>query len=531
MSPKLVTVGRNWDNLTKQQQTAAKSAIVSINAMQKRADKFISSTLKWGAALAGSAIGLGFAEAFNLEGYRSQLETATKDTQRAAEVMSYSINLANVTPFEGGEMASAAAALEMASLKTETYLTTLGDTAAGANRKISEVQSGFIKAFSTGDITEFLKSINVSSAAFKEFTRENKLSTSSLEDTQVALKRFLDERFGGGMAKLATTTKGAWSTITGVTKSALAQIVGMGTDGTVRVGSALDFLRGKAVDFSNLLVQYQQDGTIQHIAEEVGGVLSMVWDIGERVFSTLYKYKELVGGFMLFAGAIWAIEKAMTAYKTITAVAAAVTKLFGGALAATPVGVIATILGLVGAGVLWASTADEATAANKDLVNSIDELDRKQNGNGQPKNTSNGLLTDEQLKKAKNLRNKADQEEGFMGWFGHAVAAGYEIKSFLGNVGKAIGDAGSAFISSFSSNQYANGTQYHTGGVALVGERGPELVELPSGSRVTTAERTAKARGQVTVNNYITINGAERSDEEIADMVARRIIEETEYAW
>ena len=78
---------------------------------------------------------------------------------------------------------------------------------------------------------------------------------------------------------------------------------------------------------------------------------------------------------------------------------------------------------------------------------------------------------------------------------------------------------------------YANGTQYHTGGLALVGERGPELVNLPSGSRVTSAENTAKLGGQTVVNNFISINGAQKSDEELANIVAKRIIEETQNAW
>jgi len=37
---------------------------------------------------------------------------------------------------------------------------------------------------------------------------------------------------------------------------------------------------------------------------------------------------------------------------------------------------------------------------------------------------------------------------------------------------------------------YADGTDYHPGGVALVGERGPELLRLPRGSQVTPNSRT-----------------------------------------
>ena len=51
---------------------------------------------------------------------------------------------------------------------------------------------------------------------------------------------------------------------------------------------------------------------------------------------------------------------------------------------------------------------------------------------------------------------------------------------------------------------YANGTYNHVGGYALVGEKGPEIVELPRGSRVYP-NGTGPQMG--TVNNYsITIS-------------------------
>ncbi len=42
---------------------------------------------------------------------------------------------------------------------------------------------------------------------------------------------------------------------------------------------------------------------------------------------------------------------------------------------------------------------------------------------------------------------------------------------------------------------FASGTNFAPGGMALVGERGPELVTLPRGSRVNTASETANMLG------------------------------------
>jgi len=54
---------------------------------------------------------------------------------------------------------------------------------------------------------------------------------------------------------------------------------------------------------------------------------------------------------------------------------------------------------------------------------------------------------------------------------------------------------------------YASGTNYHPGGKALVGEEGPEIVELPRGSKVYTAQKTRQmlsdnSGGEQTTNNY-----------------------------
>ncbi len=54
-------------------------------------------------------------------------------------------------------------------------------------------------------------------------------------------------------------------------------------------------------------------------------------------------------------------------------------------------------------------------------------------------------------------------------------------------------------ISNFASKipGFADGTDFAPGGIALVGERGPELVNLPRGSQVTPNDRTEKMLGSI----------------------------------
>jgi hypothetical protein len=46
---------------------------------------------------------------------------------------------------------------------------------------------------------------------------------------------------------------------------------------------------------------------------------------------------------------------------------------------------------------------------------------------------------------------------------------------------------------------YAGGTNFHPGGLAVVGERGPELVDLPRGSRVLTNQKSFGTRQRMEI--------------------------------
>ena len=65
------------------------------------------------------------------------------------------------------------------------------------------------------------------------------------------------------------------------------------------------------------------------------------------------------------------------------------------------------------------------------------------------------------------------------------------------------------------------------GNMNLVGEKGPELVKLPAGSRVySNSQSKSMSEGSTVVNNYITINAKDTSDQElrrIADKIGNMV--------
>ena len=71
---------------------------------------------------------------------------------------------------------------------------------------------------------------------------------------------------------------------------------------------------------------------------------------------------------------------------------------------------------------------------------------------------------------------------------------------------------------------FAKGTNFAPGGMALVGERGPELVNLPRGSQVIPNHKMGQMMGGGnTVNLYMTPTGNPAYDRENASMAARKL--------
>ena len=72
------------------------------------------------------------------------------------------------------------------------------------------------------------------------------------------------------------------------------------------------------------------------------------------------------------------------------------------------------------------------------------------------------------------------------------------FKMLFTNMFGGSSESGTGFWGSMGSlfgGAFANGTPYAPGGLSLVGERGPELVNLPRGSRVHTAQETSRMMG------------------------------------
>lgn len=386
MSSKLVTVSKNVNNMTKDAQKASRQIATMANNFKKKADEMASTALKMGGVLsgilAGGAIKTGFTEAFDMEGYIVQLETATKDTEKAGQLMSDAVKFANKTPFETGEVVQATAKMEMYGLSSKRWLSDVADMAGSTNKSIDQATEAMADV-AVGEferIKEFgIKKDMILTESNKKYGEgvviNAKGQVVDQEKLMDVVQSMMQQKFKGGAEKLAGTTKGLWSTITGITKSSLAKIIGMQDDGTIKAASILDRVKSKVKEVGDKFQEMQDNGTIAGIADKATAVFDTVYSVISKVITFISDNKETIG-FILSLGAGFIIAtKALKAFSTILSVLKVVWGLFSGAMALTPVGwVVVGIVALAGAFYLLWTKSDKFRALMGQLWEKIKEV-------------------------------------------------------------------------------------------------------------------------------------------------------------
>lgn len=508
------------------------------------------------AAIGGIAIKTGLTEAMDLEGYKMQLETATKDTKKASEIMRYAINMANRTPFEGGELVEGAAKFEAMGLSAKKWLTYAGDMAAATNKSFDQSVEALIDA-QTGEL-ERLKEFGITKAMILEKGEKmfagvqianNNGQIVNQEKFNEAMLALMEDKFTGGMEKQATTIRGMWSTVTGVIKNALANILGMQNDGTVKSGSLLDSLREKIKLFSDTLTRWQQDGTIDAISAKFSAAfekISSVIDWAIKHFDTLSKVAVVgigawggtsvitgvVNRFKKLSDTIGVLKKGFLAFKelgglsvvlaplrsAITALTTGAKALFG-VLAANPiVAVIAGITAFVAA-VVYAYNHSEKF---RNFVNKLWETVK--NAFSRIKDAA-ATLKDAFVGAFQKIKEKIAP---IINWIQTKID---KLKSAFDTVKGVFSSLGFGVNSGtrYSIGQKATGTPYFKGGMTRINEGGRgEIVNLPNGTQIIPHDVAKKSNGGSSIVVNLTVQGNLIGNrafmEQTGDYIVRKII-------
>lgn len=461
---------------------------------------------KFTAAMGAAGAAVGFKEAFDLETYKAQLETATGSTEKAAELMKNAIAMANKTPFEGGELVEATAMLEAMGMDSKKWLTYAGNMAGATGKDIMQATEAIIDA-QAGE-WERMKEFGIKGV-----------------DNMDDLVQIMNQRFAGGMEKLAGTTKGLWSTVTGVTKNSLAKIVGIMDDGSVRQGSALDKVKQKISQLADTMTRWQNDGTIESAAEKAAAAVDKI--------SNAFKWAKDNAGWLIpvlsgLVGALVAFNVLTTviglwkSYQTVATAVKAAQTLLNLSMTMNPIGLLIVGIGLlIAAGVALAMHWDEVKEAAASLWENIKSVF--------------GGIRDAVVGAFDTVKTKAGEA---LDWIGNKLD---ELWQKVQNI-PVIGSLAKGAASSVSwlwdkmtapgaaAPSYATGTPYFRGGISRINEGGRgELVQLPSGTKVFPHTKTKQMMGNRVYNINVNVNGGSDPDE-TGRIIAKRIKEALDVA-
>lgn len=522
MSGGLIRAARNTQGVSREMRSATRSVVAFKNKTVSSVTSAAKSMVKLGTAAAGVVATLaaktGFSEAVDLEGYRLQLETATKDTQKASEIMQYAINLANKTPFEGGELVEGASKFEAMGMAAQKWLPLAGDMAAATNKSFDQATEALIDA-QNGEL-ERLKEFGITKAKILEQGEKmfagvqlvnNQGQIVNQEKFNEALVALMQDRFAGGMEKQASTTKGLWSTVTGVTKSALATITGITTDGSIRSGSALDLLKSKVQLLAGKLEQWQQDGTLDRIAQQFDQGLAKAVETAGKAFDWVVANGDTIRRWIVGLGSALAMVKivqfasgVIQAAKTVSLFA----KTAGMIVAANPI--VLAIGAAIAAGALLIANWDKVKAW---AVNIKDQFMESFGG------IRDGIVGAFNAVK--------DTVGGFFSWIGDKLTGlGESIANIPG-----VGSVFSWIMKrqfGVDLSSHATGTSFFAGGWTRVNERGGEIMRLPGGTQIIPHDISRQMVGGPSIAVYVTVQGNvignQAYAQELGDTIVQRIL-------
>ena len=505
MSKKLKGIRKEFKDLDtaskKNVNSMKKFGVNSVKAIDDVINRTTKLTATLGAAAGAFAIKSGLTEAMDLEGYKLQLETATKDTKKASEIMQYAIDLANKTPFEGGQLVEGAAKFEAMGMSAKKWLTLTGDMAAATNKSFDQATEALIDA-QAGEL-ERLKEFGIKKQQIvdkaNELFRDHEVVNAKgqivdQEKFNEALIALMEERYTGGMEKQSKSMKGIISTISGVMKSGLASIVGMNSDGTVKAGSLFDTIKQKAEVVAAKFQQWQTDGTFDKIGAKLNQGLEILVEKLEMFVNFAVTNKsailELGKAFIGFAiifkvvgGVIQLVTTLKQAWSVIKGVKTAAT-LLGTATVGSISAVVIGVGALIAVLVLVAKNWDKIKESAINFANKAKE--------------SLSVLGEEFRKFGENT----------LGWITGKIDA---LVNKVSQFKQGIIDGVSNFTKNFSNvgiMGHATGTTYASGGLRMINERGSgEIVDLPNGSRVIPADQTRRMGQGTSVAVYVTVQG------------------------
>lgn len=535
MSGGLIRAARNTQGVSREMRSATRSVVAFKNKAVSALGSATKSFVKWGAASAGAVTAAFLAMDNATEEYRisqGKLNTAYESSGYSAQTAATAYN--EFYKILGDtDTATEASQLLSKLIQNEQDVTKWTRVAAGVSGTFGDSLpiEGLIEANNetakvgqvTGVLADALNWVGISEDQMNE---RLKATSSEAERNQILLET-LTEAYSDAAdafyknnsqlvqsrqneAALATVTAKVGSA-SAIAKNGLMQLFGVQQDGSIRAGSALAWLNDKADSLVSLFQQWNQDGTLDSLAQKFDQGLARGAELASQAFRWLTENGDTIRRWIVGLGSALAMVKivqfasgVIQAVKTVSLFA----KTAGMIVAANPI--VLAIGAAIAAGALLIANWDKVKAW---AVNIKDQFMESFGG------IRDGIVGAFNAVK--------DTVGGFFSWIGDKLTGlGESIANIPG-----VGSVFSWIMKrqfGVDLSSHATGTSFFAGGWTRVNERGGEIMRLPGGTQIIPHDISRQMVGGPSIAVYVTVQGNvignQAYAQELGDTIVQRIL-------
>lgn len=275
-------------------------------------------------------------------------------------------------------------------------------------------------------------------------------------------------------------------------KNSIWQLLGAQEDGSLRAGSALDWLSQRADGLMQRFEQWSQDGTITRLGQQFDQGLAKGIDMATQAFQWVMDNGDTIKGVLIGVGAgLTAVKILKFAADTITAMKTLSSFLRVAATFAKTNWIVLAIQAAIFIGAALIANWDKVKATALSLWEGAKQVF------GGIRNSITGAFD-----------SAKETVSGFFRWIGGKLSEldqAVEGIPVLGSVYKGAKSVGGWVLDKLQGN--ALGTSYFSGGLTRVNERGGEIINLPSGTQIIPHDISRRMAGGRTINVYVTVQG------------------------
>ena len=270
------------------------------------------------------------------------------------------------------------------------------------------------------------------------------------------------------------------------------QLLGAQEDGSLRAGSALDWLSQRADGLMQKFQQWSQDGTVTRLAQQFDQGLAKGIDMASAAFQWVVDNGDTIQRVLIGVGSALAAVKILKfASDTITAVQTVQKFISVGStfLAANPI--YLGIMAAIAAGALLIANWDKVKATAIGLWEGAKQVF------GGIRDSVTGAFD-----------TARESVSGFFSWIGDRLSwldETVEGIPILGSVYSGVKSVGGWVVDKLRGN--ALGTSYFSGGLTRVNERGGEIIDLPSGTQIIPHDVSLRMAEQTAGSSVVHLVG------------------------